>query len=101
MKAIVLAGGTGCRLFPNTTAVSKQLLPKEFLWLDTGTHESLLEATQFIRSIEKRLGIKIGCLEEIALSYQWISVQQFLKWVTGFSNSSYGAYLLNKYQNRA
>ena len=71
-----------------------------FTWLDTGTHESLLEATQFVHTLEKRHGIKIGCLEEIALSNQWISVQQLLNWAAAFSNSSYGAYLLNKYQNR-
>ena len=72
-----------------------------FNWLDTGTHESLLEATHFVHTLEKRHGIKIGCLEEIALRNQWISVQQLLNWAAGFSNSSYGAYLFNKYQNRA
>lgn len=70
-----------------------------FTWLDTGTHESLLEATQFVHAVENRHGIKIGSLEEIALSNQWISLQQLLKWTASFSNSSYGTYLLNKYQN--
>ena len=71
-----------------------------FTWLDTGTHESLLEATQFVHTLEKRYGIKIGCLEEIALSNKWISPHQLLYWAAGFSNSSYGKYLVNKYQNK-
>ena len=71
-----------------------------FTWLDTGTHESLLEATQFVHTLEKRHGIKIGCLEEISFSNQWISLQQLINWASGFSNSSYGAYLLKKYQNK-
>ena len=86
-------------LYLSEKRLKVELLPKEFLWLDTGTHESLLEATQIIHAIEKRQGIKIGCLEEIALNNQWISTQQLLNWASGFSNSSYGAYLLNKYQN--
>lgn len=86
-------------LFLSERRLKVEPLPKEFLWLDTGTHESLLEATQIIHAIEKRQGIKIGCLEEIALNNQWISPQQLLNWTSGFSNSSYGAYLLNKYQN--
>lgn len=88
------------KLYLSEKRLKAELLPKEFIWLDTGTHESLLEATQIIHAIEKRQGIKIGCLEEIALNNQWISPQQLLNWASGFSNSSYGAYLLNKYQNR-
>ncbi|MBB1150132.1 MULTISPECIES: glucose-1-phosphate thymidylyltransferase RfbA [unclassified Myroides] len=50
-----------------------QLLGRGFAWLDTGTHESLVEATEFVKTVEKRTGLKIGCLEEIALSKQWVS----------------------------
>jgi glucose-1-phosphate thymidylyltransferase len=50
-----------------------QLLSRGFAWLDTGTHEALTEATEFVKAVEKRTGLKIACLEEIALSYKWIS----------------------------
>ena len=50
-----------------------QILSRGFAWLDTGTHEALTEATEFVKAVEKRTGLKIACLEEIALNYRWIS----------------------------
>ena len=50
-----------------------QILSRGFAWLDTGTHEALTEATEFVKAVEKRTGLKIACLEEIALNYNWIS----------------------------
>ncbi len=50
-----------------------QLLSRGFAWLDTGTHEALTEATEFVKAVEKRTGLKIACLEEIALNYSWVS----------------------------
>ncbi|MFK7781528.1 glucose-1-phosphate thymidylyltransferase RfbA [Psychroserpens sp.] len=50
-----------------------QLLSRGFAWLDTGTHEALTEATEFVKAVEKRTGLKIACLEEIALNYKWIT----------------------------
>ena len=50
-----------------------KILSRGFAWLDTGTHEALTEATEFVKVVENRTGLKIGCLEEIALNYNWIS----------------------------
>ena len=69
-----------------------------FAWLDTGTHESLLEASQFIQTIEKRQGIKIGCLEEIAFEKGFISKNQLLAQAKNFEGTPYGDYLIEKYQ---
>jgi glucose-1-phosphate thymidylyltransferase len=71
------------------------LLGRGFTWLDTGTHESLLEASQFVHVIEKRQGFKIACLEEIALQKEWISNAQFLHSVEFHQKSDYGRYLSN------
>jgi glucose-1-phosphate thymidylyltransferase len=72
-------------------------LGKGFTWLDTGTHESLLEASQFIQTIEKRQGIKVGCLEEIAFENGWISKENIIKSAKVFKYTGYGDYLLKKY----
>jgi glucose-1-phosphate thymidylyltransferase len=53
-----------------------QILSRGFAWLDTGTHEALTEATEFVKAVEKRTGLKIACLEEIALRYKWINQKQ-------------------------
>ena len=55
-----------------------QILSRGFAWLDTGTHEALTEATEFVKAVEKRTGLKIACLEEIALTYKWISKDKVL-----------------------
>ncbi|WP_445427658.1 glucose-1-phosphate thymidylyltransferase RfbA [Alishewanella sp. HL-SH05] len=71
-----------------------ELLGRGFAWLDTGTHESLLEAAQFVETLEKRQGYKVACLEEIAFNRGWLSKEQLE--VTGklMSKNSYGQYLL-------
>ena len=53
-----------------------EILSRGFAWLDTGTHEALTEATEFVKAVEKRTGLKIACLEEIALNYNWINKKQ-------------------------
>ena len=68
-----------------------------FTWLDTGTHESLLEASQFIETIEKRQGVKIGCLEEVAFKKELITKKQLLESANQMKGSSYGQYLIKKF----
>jgi len=64
-------------------------------WLDTGTHESLLEASQFIETIERRQGLKIGCPEEIAFRQKWIDAAQLRELAAPLQKSGYGSYLLS------
>ena len=75
-----------------------KLLDRGFAWLDTGTHESLIEAGQFIHTIEKRQGIKVACLEEIAFEKGWINIDQLLKSAQDMCQTEYGQYLLDRYQ---
>ena len=66
-----------------------------FAWLDTGTHESLLEASQFIQAIEKRQKLKIACIEEIACRNGWISIDRMLEIGKKLENTSYGKYIMS------
>jgi glucose-1-phosphate thymidylyltransferase len=70
-----------------------QTMGRGFAWLDTGTHESLLEASHFIQTLEKRQGLKVACLEEIAWRNGWISTEQMVALARPMGNSSYGNYL--------
>ena len=72
-----------------------ELLGRGFAWLDTGTHESLLEASYFVQTIELRQGYKIACLEEIALSNGWMSGEEVLKKAEEMNKNSYGKYLID------
>jgi len=76
-----------------------ETLGRGFAWLDTGTHESLLEAGQFIETIEKRQGIKIGCLEEVAYEKGYITQAQLLEQAQNLQGTSYGDYLLERYSH--
>ena len=71
------------------------LLGRGFAWLDTGTHESLLEASSFIETIEKRQGQQVACLEEIAYNLGYINADQVLKLAEPLIKNSYGQYLKN------
>ena len=71
-----------------------ELLGRGFAWLDTGTHESLLEAAMFVETIEKRQGYKIACLEEIAWNNGWLSNEQVMQTAKALSKNSYGRYLV-------
>ncbi len=72
-----------------------ELLGRGFAWLDTGTHESLLEAAQFVETIEKRQGYKVACLEEIALNNGWLTKQQVAEIGQSMSKNAYGQYLIS------
>jgi len=72
-----------------------EVLGRGFAWLDTGTHESLLEASHFVQTIELRQGYKIACLEEIAFSKSWLSVEQVARVAAEMNKNSYGKYLLD------
>jgi glucose-1-phosphate thymidylyltransferase len=71
-----------------------QLLGRGFAWLDTGTHDSLMEAGQFIETIEKRQGLKVACLEEIAYNMKYINKEQLKKLAEPLKKNGYGQYLL-------
>jgi glucose-1-phosphate thymidylyltransferase len=70
-----------------------QLLGRGFAWLDTGTHESLLDASQFVQTIQRRQGMKIACLEEIALEKGWLSAAEVRRYANAMGNSEYSRYL--------
>ena len=70
-----------------------ELLGRGFAWIDTGTHDSLIEASQFVQTIENSQGLKIACLEEIAFNNNWISIEYLSKQANEFKNNKYGEYL--------
>ena len=72
-----------------------ELLGRGFAWLDTGTHSSLLEAAQFVETIEKRQGYKVACLEEIALNNGWMTKEQVLSIGQSMNKNDYGQYLIS------
>jgi glucose-1-phosphate thymidylyltransferase len=74
--------------------LSVELLGRGFAWLDTGTHESLLEASSFVQTIEHRQGLKVACLEEIAFNNSWLSKEALKEQGQGLSKNGYGQYLL-------
>lgn len=72
-----------------------ELLGRGFAWLDTGTHESLLQAAQFVETIEKRQGYKVACLEEIAFNNGWLTSAQILEIGQSMRKNDYGQYLIS------
>jgi glucose-1-phosphate thymidylyltransferase len=82
-------------------ALNVELLGRGFAWLDTGTHDSLIEASQFVQTIEHRQGLKVACLEEIAFNKGWITVEQLKERGEFFKKTGYGQYLLKLYQEKS
>ncbi len=74
--------------------LSVELMGRGYAWLDTGTHESLLEASTFIENIEKRQGLKVSCIEEIAFEKGYITKEQLIKLAQPLKKNQYGQYLL-------
>ena len=79
--------------FLKSKKLQVESLGQGFAWLDTGTHESLLEASQFIETIEKRQGLKIGCIEEVAFQNGYITKLQLIEQAQDLKGTSYGDYL--------
>jgi glucose-1-phosphate thymidylyltransferase len=82
------------RLYMNKGQLSVSKLGRGYAWLDTGTHDSLVEATEFIRAIEKRQGQKVGCPEEVAFTKGWISPDQVHALGAAMGKTEYGQYLV-------
>ena len=86
--------------FLKTGELKVQTLGRGFAWLDTGTHESLSEAATFIEVIEKRQGLKVACLEEIACSNGWITKEKLVELARPMAKNQYGQYLLKLAKER-
>jgi glucose-1-phosphate thymidylyltransferase len=81
------------RAYLDRKTLSVEMLGRGFAWLDTGTHESLLEASHFVHTIEHRQGLKVACLEEIAYNNGWITSQQLAAQADALKKTGYGQYL--------
>jgi glucose-1-phosphate thymidylyltransferase len=82
------------RIYLEKEQLSVEMMGRGYAWFDTGTHESLLESSQFVATIEKRQGLKIACPEEIAFRHKWIDESQLRKLAVPLSKSGYGQYLM-------
>jgi glucose-1-phosphate thymidylyltransferase len=81
------------RLYLEAGQLHVEILGRGFAWLDTGTHDSLLEAADFVRAIQHRQGLQIACIEEIAFTQKWIDAAQLQSLITGLGKTSYAKYL--------
>ena len=84
------------QMYLDEERLNVEIMGRGFAWLDTGTHESLLEASTFIETIEKRQGLKVACIEEIAFEEGFISKQQLISLAKPLEKNQYGQYLLNR-----
>jgi glucose-1-phosphate thymidylyltransferase len=88
------------RLYLDKQKLNVEIMGRGYAWLDTGTHDSLLEASQFIATLENRQGLKVSCPEEISYRYGWISAAQLEKLAAPLSKNSYGQYLQRVLQEK-
>lgn len=86
------------RVYLEDQSLNVEMLGRGFAWLDTGTHESLLEASHFVHTIEKRQGLKVACLEEIAYNHGWLSAARMTEQAERLKKTGYGQYLLGLLQ---
>ena len=86
--------------FLNSGELTLQVLGRGFAWLDTGTHESLFDASRFIEVIESRQGVQVACLEEIAWRKGWISDEDMIRLAEPMRGSAYGQYMINLVNSR-
>ena len=84
------------KLYLEEDRLKVELMGRGYAWLDTGTHESLLEASMFIQTIEKRQGLKVACIEEIAYEMGYISKEDVLKLAEPLKKNQYGQYLISR-----
>ena len=83
------------KYYLNQQQLSVEIMGRGFAWLDTGTHDSLLDAAQFIATIQRRQGLMVACPEEIAWRSKWIDTEQLLRLAQPIAKNSYGQYLKN------
>ena len=87
------------QMYLEEARLSVEVMGRGYAWLDTGTHESLLEASTFIETIEKTQGLKVACIEEIAFEQGYISKEQLIKLAKPLEKNQYGQYLLRRAQD--
>jgi glucose-1-phosphate thymidylyltransferase len=83
------------RLYLERGELNVEIMGRGFAWLDTGTHDSLLEAASFIATLQKRQGLMVACPEEIAFAQQWIDAEQIMRLAQPLAKNGYGKYLLS------
>jgi glucose-1-phosphate thymidylyltransferase len=84
------------QMFLEEERLTVQVMGRGYAWLDTGTHESLLEASKFIETIERRQGLKVACIEEVAFEQGYIDKKQLIKLARPLEKNQYGQYLLRR-----
>lgn len=80
-------------IFSSSDRTHVERLGRGYAWFDAGTHDSLIEASEFVQGLKKRQGLKIGCPDEVAFTNGWMSLDQLAAEAQNYGRSSYGSYL--------